>query len=59
MSHPHRWETGTQSFETINAVGAATDYIAKIGVDYGEGEFDHLTGNRLNLKRGMTCNREL
>lgn len=27
---PHRWETGTLSFETINGVGAAIDYLAGI-----------------------------
>ncbi len=52
---PHRWETGTQSFETINAVGSAIDYLAKIGLNYGVGEFDHFIGNRLNLKWGMTA----
>lgn len=35
---PHRWETGTLSFETINGVGAALDYLAEIGQQYGEGD---------------------
>lgn len=30
---PHRWETGTQSFETINAVTQAIKYLASFGGD--------------------------
>lgn len=44
---PYRWETGTLSFETINAVGAALDYIAEIGEEYGSGDASA-------IHRGMT-----
>lgn len=30
---PHKFETGTLSFETITGVGAAIDYIASLGTD--------------------------
>lgn len=33
---PHRWETGTQSFETINGTMAALNYLADIGRTYGD-----------------------
>jgi cysteine desulfurase family protein (TIGR01976 family) len=32
---PDKWETGTKNHEGIAGVGAAIDYIARIGVDYG------------------------
>jgi cysteine desulfurase family protein (TIGR01976 family) len=55
---PHRWETGTPSFETIAGVGAALDYLASIGRDYGaafQAEFAAFSGNRLDLKAGMAA----
>ncbi|MBZ0294024.1 MAG: cysteine desulfurase-like protein [Anaerolineae bacterium] len=63
---PHRWETGTASFETIAGVGAALEYLAWIGREYGTAyasEFPGLDENRLHLKEGMatirTYEREL
>ena len=50
---PHRWETGTLSFETIHAVGAALDYLAQIGAQYGTGDFPGFSGRRLQLKQAM------
>jgi cysteine desulfurase family protein (TIGR01976 family) len=53
---PYRWETGTPSFETIAAVGAALDYLAEIGRNYGidyRAEYTHFTGNRQDLKVAM------
>jgi cysteine desulfurase family protein (TIGR01976 family) len=53
---PHRWETGTASFETIAGVGAAIDYLAEIGEKYGadyEAQFPGFTGRRLALKTAM------
>ncbi len=53
---PHRWETGTASFETIAGVGAALDYIADVGRDYGASFRDQFTGysgTHLDLKLGM------
>ncbi len=54
---PHRWETGTGSFETIAAVGAAIEYFASIGQLYGEPyqpRFPNLSGRKLDLKTAMT-----
>jgi cysteine desulfurase family protein (TIGR01976 family) len=54
---PYRWETGTPSFETIAAVGAAIDYLASIGHDYGAAfapRFSGFAGRRLDLKLAMT-----
>lgn len=54
---PDRWEFGTQSFETINAVMAALNYIADIGVNYGSDLADQFTpyeGRRRDMKIGMT-----
>ncbi len=55
---PFRWETGTPSFETIAAVGAAVDYLAGIGRDYGAAfaeSFPGFAGRRLALKTGMAA----
>lgn len=55
---PHRWETGTQSFETIAGVGAALDYLAGIGREYGTayaGHFPGIDGRRLELKTAMAA----
>lgn len=54
---PYRWETGTPSFETIAAVGAAIDYLAEIGHVYDEGqypEYSEFAGRRRDLKVAMT-----
>lgn len=53
---PYRWETGTQSHETIVATAAALDYLAGIGHDYGNGyhtHFANFSGRRLDFKVGM------
>ena len=52
---PHRWETGTPSFETIHGVAAAIDYLAAIGEQVGVGEFPGFDGRRRALKRGMAA----
>jgi cysteine desulfurase family protein (TIGR01976 family) len=55
---PYRWETGTPSFETIAPVGAALDYLAKIGREYGaayRAEFSSFAGKRQDLKAAMTA----
>jgi len=57
---PYRWETGTLSYETISATGAALEYLAEIGEQYGgayQAEFAQFTGNRLDLKTGMSVLR--
>lgn len=53
---PYRWETGTPSFETIHATGAALTYFAEIGERYGENyaaEFPNFKSRRLMLKTAM------
>jgi cysteine desulfurase family protein (TIGR01976 family) len=55
---PHRWETGTPSFETIAGVGATIDYLADLGSAYGgeyAGEFPGFSGRRLELKQAMAA----
>ena len=55
---PHRWETGTASFETIAGVGAAIDYFVGIGQQYGvdyTAHFPGFTGRRLELKTAMAA----
>jgi cysteine desulfurase family protein (TIGR01976 family) len=55
---PHRWETGTPSFETIAGVGGALDYLAEVGRLYGAeyaGEFTGFSGRRLELKTAMAA----
>lgn len=53
---PWRWETGTASFETIAALGAALDYLEDIGRKYGaqhvarDGLF---SGRRKRFKNAM------
>ena len=54
---PYRWEFGTPSYETINGVMAALNYIADIGVNYGADLADQFTqyaGRRRDFKVGMT-----
>ncbi|MCI0710262.1 MAG: cysteine desulfurase-like protein [Chloroflexi bacterium] len=53
---PHRWETGTQSFETINGTMAALNYIADIGRTYGDpAQFtEYKEGRRRDFKAAMT-----
>ncbi len=52
---PYRWETGTQSFETIAAVGAALDYLASIAdiTSPDIAAWQHLEGQRLRFKKAM------
>lgn len=55
---PYRWETGTNSYETIAALGAALAYIAAVGRDYGAefaGQFVGYSGRRLEMKTGMAA----
>ena len=53
---PGKWETGTQSFESLAGVAAAIDYLALIGQEYGSEWVDEtsgLTGRRLHLRQAM------
>ncbi len=58
---PHKFETGTQSFEALAGATAAVNYLASVGRRYG-GEFAHrfpgFEGRRLELKAGMSVIRD-
>lgn len=41
---PHRWETGTPSFETIAGVGGALDYFEQLGATYRDAFPDRFSG---------------
>ncbi len=54
---PHRWETGTQSFETIIGVHEALAYLAQIGEQYGQlyaNHYPQFSGRRAHFKTGMS-----
>ena len=56
---PHKFETGTQSFESIAGVLGALEYLAWVGTTFGS-EFaqqyqDRFSGRRLALKQGMAA----
>lgn len=57
-SAPYRWETGTSSFETINAVSATLDYWAMLGEKYGSADVPGYSGRRLQMKQGMLAVQE-
>lgn len=53
---PGKWETGTQSFESLAGVHAAIDYLESIGREYGltsEGDLGRYGGRSLRLKQAM------
>lgn len=53
---PGKWETGTQSFESIAGIRAAIHYLAMIGRVYAGSspiEYSHLDGRRLHLKSAL------
>lgn len=55
---PNRWETGTQNHEGLAGLKAAIDYLAWIGVAFGEPyreRFPAFEGRAANLKAGMTA----
>jgi cysteine desulfurase family protein (TIGR01976 family) len=57
---PHKFETGTQSFEAMAGTAAAVDYLASVGRRYGAeyaAEFPGFAGRRLDLKAGMAAIR--
>ncbi len=58
---PGKWETGTQSFESLAGAKAAIDYLESIGQDYGKpfaGELSRYSGRPLRLKQAMTVIKE-
>lgn len=55
---PHKFETGTQSFEAMAGTAAAVDYLASVGRRYGGAfapQFPGFEGRRLDLKAGMAA----
>lgn len=54
---PHRWETGTPSFETIAAVGACIRYLQTVDENRSRyaGLFPGLNGRALDLKTAMAA----
>jgi len=52
---PHRWETGTPSFETWNGLLACLTYWERLGKEYGDADMPRYAGRRLNLKRGLAA----
>jgi cysteine desulfurase family protein (TIGR01976 family) len=57
---PHKFETGTQSFEAMAGSTAAVEYLASVGRRYGAeyaARYPGFTGRRLDLKAGMAAIR--
>jgi selenocysteine lyase/cysteine desulfurase len=57
---PHKFETGTPSFEAMAGTTAAVDYLASIGQSYGAehaSEYAEFSDRRLDLKTGMAAIR--
>lgn len=53
---PDKFETGTQSFESIAGAAAAVNYLASVGEQFGAdyaSEYPSFTGRRLELKKAM------
>jgi len=53
---PHKFETGTQSFESIHAAAAAVNYLASVGEKFGapyQNDYPNFQGRRLHLKTAM------
>ncbi len=59
---PDKWETGTQSFESIAGVIGAVEYLEWLGRSFGStftGRFPGLSGRRLSLACAMTAITEM
>jgi cysteine desulfurase family protein (TIGR01976 family) len=57
---PHKFETGTQSFEAMAGSTAAVDYLASVGRRYGAEfapQFPGFEGRRLDLRTAMAAIR--
>ncbi len=55
---PHKFETGTQSFEALAGATAAVNYLASVGRRFGSEfatEFPGFEGRRRDLKAGMAA----
>ncbi len=54
---PDKWETGTQSFESIAGVTAAIDYLEGVGKQFGRPVESSLSGRRLRLKQALQATK--
>ena len=57
---PHKFETGTQSFEAMAGSTAAVDYLASVGRRHGAefaSRYPEFSGRRLDLKAGLATIR--
>ena len=57
---PNRWENGTPSYETWNALLACLEYWESLGADFGDAilpQYDG-AGRRWNMKRGVVAVRD-
>lgn len=57
---PYKWETGTQSHESMAGTAAAVEYLASVGRRFGEAwragyEQAGFSGQRLDLKMGLAA----
>ncbi len=50
---PGKWETGTQSFESLAGVKAAVDYLERLDPGGEDGALAGFSGRRARLKRAM------
>jgi cysteine desulfurase family protein (TIGR01976 family) len=58
---PHKFETGTSSFESIHAAAAAVNYLASVGETFGAefaGAYSQFSGRRLHLKTAMRATQQ-
>ncbi len=55
---PYRWETGTPSYETFNALSACLDHWEMLGEKYGSADLPQYGGRRLKMKQGMIAVQE-
>lgn len=50
---PNRWETGTPSYETFNAMSACLDHWEMVGEKFGDHHLPQYSGRVLRMKQGM------
>lgn len=55
---PYRWETGTPSYETFNALSACLDHWEMLGEKYGSADLPQYEGRHLKMKQAMIAVQE-
>lgn len=55
---PNRWENGTPSYETFNALSACLDYWEMLGEKFGDADLPQYEGRRLKMKQAMIAVQE-